>query len=158
MAEERIPEDGEAAGALLADFEGGEFAGLMARLEAGVGALPPGEFLVRHLWLPGMVLRQMFAPAGSVIVGWVHKKASFAGVSSGRILVRNQRGLFNLGAGDVFVSEPGTQNAGLTLEDTTYFNVWRTELAEDEVSEDAVRHDVAVPSLADYERLLLQEG
>lgn len=131
-----------------------DFAEKFKAFESAVKAGPPITISYRHFFLPGMVLRQMFAPAGAAITGWVHKRDSFAVVSSGRIAVANQDGQALLVAGDAFICRAGTQNIGWALEDTTYLNVWRTELTEGD--DEAVRHDVAVPSVEDYQRYLLE--
>lgn len=138
-----------AESALTAPFTAGRagFEDAAARFAAVLAQAPQTEIPVRHFFVAGMVLRQMYAPAGTLIVGWVHKKPSFAVVSSGAIAVANRDGRAVLKAGDVFVCEPGTQNIGYAVEDTTFLNVWRTELSPEGLSDEdidaAVRADVA---------------
>ena len=92
------------------------------RLQHEAAKLPQVHCPVRHLFSPGIYMREMTIPAGTVIVGAAHKHEHFCIVSKGRILVSSEDGDRELTAGTTFLSKPGAQRSGYALEDT----VWTT--------------------------------
>ena len=104
--------------------------------------LPQAQLETRHYFADGMYAREVFRPAGCVIVGKVHKKEHFYIVTKGRIRVTTDDGVKEFAAPAVLVSKPGTKRAVLALEDSVCMTVHRTmkkslknvekELVEDE--------------------------
>lgn len=68
---------------------------------------PPTE----HLFHGGMYCRQVWRPAGCLIVGKVHKKEHFYMVVSGTILVTTDAGVEHITGPKVICSNPGTKRA-----------------------------------------------
>lgn len=68
---------------------------------------PPTE----HLFHGGMYCRQVWRPAGCLIVGKVHKKEHFYMVVSGTILVTTDAGVESITGPKVICSSPGTKRA-----------------------------------------------
>lgn len=80
------------------------------------------ECPVRNLFSPGIYMREMTIPAGTVLTGAEHKTRHMNILSAGRIMVWTEGGMKELAAPCTFESLPGTKRAGWALEDT----VWTT--------------------------------
>ena len=68
---------------------------------------PPTE----HLFHGGMYCRQVWRPAGCLIVGKVHKKEHFYMVVSGTVAVTTDNGVEHITGPKVLCSKPGTKRA-----------------------------------------------
>lgn len=93
------------------------------RLEEAMRAMPQAELKTDHYFADGMYARVLFRPAGTLIVGKVHKREHFYIVARGRV----QIGKDILEAGTVIVSAPGTKRAVYALEDSVCLTVHRTK-------------------------------
>lgn len=84
-------------------------------------------FPVEHFFAPHLYARQMTIPAGSLIIGKIHRHAHINTVSKGRIKVFSEFGTSIVEAPFTFVSEPGTKRVGIALEDTIWTTYHPTE-------------------------------
>lgn len=98
--------------------------------------LPQVVMPTKHFLLDGMYVRQIFIPMGTAFVGRVHKKFHFFMVLKGSAEVTMDNDIVTLKAGMVLMCPPGTRRAGLTLEDTVFVGVFRTEATKLENIED----------------------
>ena len=57
----------------------------VARLETALNALPQVDCPVRHYFAPGLFAREITIPAGTCLVGAVHKTENLAVLSAGRL-------------------------------------------------------------------------
>jgi hypothetical protein len=81
------------------------------------------ECPVKHMFAPGVYLREIFMPAGSIVIGKIHKTEHFNIIESGRCLIRHDDGeVETLQAPLTFVSKAGVQKILYIEEDT----VWKT--------------------------------
>lgn len=96
------------------------------------------ECPVTHHFAPGMYAREMFIPAGTVLVGKIHRFAHVNTVAKGRIIVATEEGLKEVAAPAVFVSPPETKRAGYAIEDTVWITYHPTEETDLEKIEQAV--------------------
>lgn len=78
------------------------------------------DFPVKHFRAPGMIGRQMLLPAGSVIIGKIHKHAHLNLIAYGHVVVLTEAGEVEMRGTQTFTSEPGTKRAVVTLEDTLW--------------------------------------
>lgn len=111
-------------------------------LQKEVLKLPQVELETKHYFADGMYAREVFRPAGFLIIGKVHKKEHFYIVTKGRIRVTTDNGVEEFTAPSVIISKPGTKRAVLAMEDSVCMTVHRTmkksikniekELVEDE--------------------------
>lgn len=85
------------------------------------------ETPLRHFFAPGAYAREMTIPAGTLIVGKIHRHAHINIISQGRVRVATEFGEHELVAPHTFVSEPGTKRAVLALEDTIWTTIHVTE-------------------------------
>jgi len=102
------------------------------------GEMSEGDCPVTHYFAPGLYVREMFIPAGTAIVGKIHKHAHFNDISKGRIRVSTEFGFDILEAPCRFVSIEGTKRAVYAETDviwTTYHPTPETDLEkiEDQV-------------------------
>jgi hypothetical protein len=107
-------------------------------LQAKMLDMPQIELRTDHYHADGMYARVVHRPAGTLIVGKVHKKEHFYIVTKGRIQVG--RNIYQ--AGDVIVSRPGTKRAVYALEDSICMTVHRTAKKNlDKIEKELVEKD-----------------
>jgi len=96
------------------------------RVEAVMRVMPQVEFVTNHYFADGMYCRELTQPAGTLVVGKVHKREHFYIVTKGSVQVAMDEGVKIFTAPTVIVSKPGTKRAILALEDAVYVTVHRT--------------------------------
>ena len=74
-----------------------------------------------------MYARVLKRPAGTVIVGKVHKREHFYIVTKGQVQVYMDNEVKTLSAGDVIVSKPGTKRVVVAVVDSICMTVHRTK-------------------------------
>jgi hypothetical protein len=84
--------------------------------------LPQAHLETFHYFADGMYARVLPRPAGTLIVGKVHKKEHFYIVCKGKVQI--EQDVYE--AGTILVSKPGTKRAVLALEDSICMTVHRT--------------------------------
>lgn len=105
--------------------EGPSLSSILA-LEALVGSVPQVETPVRHHFAEGLYVREMLIPAGTVIVGKVHRQSHLNIMTRGRMIVWTQEGRRELVVSTepfVIESKAGTKKVGYALEDTVWLNI-----------------------------------
>ena len=113
-------------------------------------ALGPDAFVTRHHYAPGSYAREIELPAGSCVVGKIHRHAHVNVVSKGCVLVYTaEDGLLEIEAPMTFVSKAGTKRAVLALEDA----VWTTVHVTEETDLAAIERDIIAPTFAALEHL-----
>ena len=104
--------------------------------------LPPGKYEYEHILSDGVYIRKMKLSRGTLIVGAVHKKETAMIILSGLIKVFSEDGLRMLKPSSIVVSPPGTQRAGIALEDTVLVTLHRADsLNLDEIISDVGEGD-----------------
>jgi hypothetical protein len=97
------------------------------QIEAKLLELPQIDCPVLHHFGPGVYIREVRMPAGSLILGHRHKNAHTNILVSGRLKFLNEGGeVVELAAPAVIKSNPGRKLAFI-LEDTIWQNVYATE-------------------------------
>lgn len=94
------------------------------RLEASMLELPQVECPIRNHFAPGIYAREISIPAGTVVVGVVHKTDNLIIVSKGRLQIVTPEGTAEVRAGDTLMCTAGTKNAVLALEDAQWTNIF----------------------------------
>ena len=112
-------------------------------LQDAVCSLPPVENMVTdHYFSGGMYCRKVWRPAGTIIVGKVHKKDHFFMCVSGEIIAWTENGMRTLKAGDIVESKAGTKRATLALTDAIGVTFHVTDKRDfDELEADLVELD-----------------
>ena len=104
--------------------------------------MPQIELPTEHYFAGGMYCRKVFRPAGTTIVGKVHKKAHLFLCAKGQILAWSETGMRTLNAGDVVESQPGTKRVTYAVEDSigvTFHVTDKTDL--DDIESELVEPD-----------------
>lgn len=97
-----------------------------AAIAAAVDVLrhcPQVEMPVTHRWAPGIYIREIFMPAGTLVVGYVHKTKHFNVVLTGRALVHWEGRTEEIVAPCTFVSEAGAQKVLHIIEDCRWMTI-----------------------------------
>ena len=103
-------------------------------LEEAMKAMPNQiDFAVDHCFSPGIYGRALHIPAGSTIVGRIHKGPCLNMIMQGEILIRMDDGMATrIKAPFIFESKAGSKKAGYALSDTVWVTVHAnpTDLSE----------------------------
>jgi hypothetical protein len=99
---------------------------------------------VTHIFTPGLYTRQIFMPAGSLIISKIHKHRHPYVISKGRCSVFTYAdGWVTLEAPHTGITEPGTQRVLLIHEDT----IWTTFHVTDETDLERIEEHVIAKSM-----------
>jgi len=108
-------------------------------LQAAISTLPQADgFVTTHHFAGGLYGRELFRPAGTLIVGKLHKKDHFYIVLAGEIEVY---GVGRIRAPAVFVSQAGSKRAVYAHTDAICMTVHRT----DETDLEGIEADLIEP-------------
>ena len=114
----------------------------VAALKAEVLKLPQVELPTTHKFHGGMYCRQVWRPAGTVIIGKVHKKEHFYMVVEGTISVTTDGGVATITGPHLLCSMPGAQRAVYAVTDALCMTIHRTDAVDVEAAEaDLVEDD-----------------
>jgi hypothetical protein len=130
---------------------------LALRAAAGLPVTPgntDADCPVTHHFAPGLYAREIFLPAGFVVVGKIHRHAHINTISKGRVSVATEFGTTELQAPCTFVSQPGTKRVVVAHEDT----IWTTYHPTDETDLGRIEAHVIAPTFADYDAQALLPG
>ena len=97
------------------------------RLQNEIVKMPQAQLETEHYFSEGMYCRRVFRPAGTLIVGKVHKKPHLFLCAAGEIIAWTEKGLKHLKAGDVVESQPGTKRVTLAVTDAVGITIHRTD-------------------------------
>lgn len=117
----------------------------IAEATAVLAKLPQVECLLTHYFLPGVYLREICMPAGSIIIGKIHKTRHFNIIQRGKVRLH---GAGTLEGPYTFISEPGVQKLLYIEEDT----VWTTVHLTNETNLEALERELIEPD-ASYPEL-----
>ena len=109
----------------------GSFPQKIGALVEHMRKLPQTDCPVKHHFSPGLYLREIFMPAGTVVIGRVHKTEHFNILMQGSCAIVHEDFTREvLKAPMVFVSKAGVQKALVILEDM----VWATTHVSEETN------------------------
>ena len=113
------------------------------RLQAEMVKMPQADLQTEHYFSEsGMYCRKVFRPAGTLIVGKVHKHHHLFLCAMGEIIAWTETGMKRLQAGDVVESKPGTKRVTLAVTDAIGVTVHRTDKTDlDEIEAELVEPD-----------------
>lgn len=80
------------------------------------------ELPLTHHFAPGLYAREIFLPAGTVVIGKVHRHSHPNHIKYGHVIVATAESVMELKGEQKFISPPGTKRALIIIEDT----VWTT--------------------------------
>lgn len=106
---------------------------------------------LKHSFAPGMYVREIFIPKGSILTGKIHRHDHPNFLMSGEVIVLTEfGGREHLKAPLSMISKAGTKRAVLALEDTT----WITVHATDETDLKKIEEYVIAPSYDDLNNVI----
>jgi hypothetical protein len=106
---------------------------------------------LKHHFAPGLYAREIFIPAGILIIGKIHRHSHVNTISQGKCVVATEFGLQEFTAPHTFISQPGVKRAVLALEDT----IWTTYHPTEETDLDKIEEYVIAPSFDDFDKMRL---
>ena len=106
-----------------------------------------------HHFAPKVYGREILLPAGSDVVGKIHRHAHLNVIVKGRALVATEFGSHEVKAGDIFVSEPGTKRAVHAIEDTVWMTIHPNEADTQDLAQ--IEEYVIAPS---YDALSFEDA
>ena len=113
------------------------------RLQSEMATMPQAELVTEHQFSPGMYMRKLYRPAGTLIVGKVHKEPHFFLCAKGEIIAWTESGMKRLQAGDVIESKPGTKRVTLAVTDAIGITIHRTDKTDlDEIEAELIEPDI----------------
>ena len=98
----------------------------LAAVEAIIREAPQTEMPVTNYFSEGVYGRELFIPAGTVLVGKIHKFSSLNVLVSGDIGVLTNDGVRRISPPFVEVSPPGTKRIAYAITDTRWLTVHGT--------------------------------
>ena len=111
-------------------------------LQKEISQLPQYEPPTEHIFHGGMYCRQVWCPAGCLIVGKVHKKEHFFMVVSGTVRVTTDDGVHTLTGPFLLCCKPGTKRAVYAITDALFMTIHRVESdTVEDVESELVEHD-----------------
>lgn len=112
------------------------------RLQAEMVKMPQADLKTDHYFSPGMYCRRVYRPAGTLIVGKVHKAPHFFLCAKGEIIAWTETGMRKLQAGDVVECQPGTKRVTLALTDAIGVTIHQTDKTNlDEIEVELIEPD-----------------
>jgi len=94
----------------------------LATLEAQLLKVPQVECPIKHYFAPGLYAREISIPAGTVVVGAIHKTENLIVVSKGRLRMVTDDGTQEVAAGETFTCRVGIKNAVYAIENSRWTN------------------------------------
>lgn len=108
---------------------------------------------LKHHFTDGIYTREIFIPAGTYIVGKIHKHAHPNFLMKGSVEVITESGGKELLSAPMFMISPaGTKRALFTLEDTTWITIHHNPNNEKDIS--VIEGFVIADSYEDYEKFV----
>lgn len=109
------------------------------RLQAEMAKMPQATLNTHHYFANGMYAREVHRPAGTLIVGKIHKHEHLFIVTKGQIVVWTETGMVRMTAPYVHVSKPGTKRVTLAEVDSSAMTVHRTDKTDlDEIEAEII--------------------
>ncbi len=100
------------------------------QLEQAIGSLPEQIDLdqyTQHHFAPGIYVRELFIPAGTVLTGKIHRHELMNILVSGTIRVTTDEGVKELTGPKIYNSAPDMKKAAYAVTDTIWLNIHPTE-------------------------------
>ena len=95
-----------------------------------------------HYFHGGMYARKLTRPAGTLIVGKVHKQDHYFLCAKGEIIAWSEKGMVHLYAGDIIESKPGTKRVTLAVTDAIGITLHKTDKTDlDEIEKEMLEPD-----------------
>ncbi len=128
-----------------------EFRVRVLALEDACRDLPQIETVLRHHFAPGLYVREAVLPAGSLVIGKIHRHQHFVQLVSGTATIVTEHGAQTYTGPALWTSEPGAKRVVFSHTETTFL----TFHPSDETDLDKLEDTIIAPS---YEALEFDYG
>ncbi len=127
----------------------GQIMGLEARMRAynESNGLAEPVCPLKHVFAPGVYVREIFIPAGTLVVGKIHKHAHPNILVQGHVMVSTEEGPVEYHAPLTMVSAAGTKRVVYAVTDT----IWVTIHLTNETDLEKIEAEIIAPDYAEYE-------
>lgn len=105
-----------------------------------------------HHFAPGLYAREILIPAGTLIIGKIHRHSHVNTISKGKCIVATEFGMQEIEAPHTFISQPGVKRAVLAMEDT----IWTTYHPTEETDLEKIEEYVIAPTFDDFDKMRLK--
>ena len=92
------------------------------QVERALMNVPQVDCPVRHYFAPGMYAREITIPAGTTLIGAVHKTDNLVVLSAGRLRLATEAGPIEIAAPYTMLCKAGSKNAAVALETAIWTN------------------------------------
>ena len=100
----------------------------VAFLAKELSTIPQVECPLKHYFAPHVYVREIFMPAGSIVIGKIHKTEHFNIIQKGKVTLVKEDGTHEtMEAPLTFISKAGVQKALYIHEDTVWSTIHITE-------------------------------
>lgn len=124
----------------------------MTQMEGSYGMQEFNEGRVNHHHATGVYGRELFIPAGQVIVSKIHKGQTLNIIAAGTISVISEMGYHTYHAPYVFVSDPFTKRVVISHTDTMWITAHGTDKTNlDDIEEEIIAKDFSELELIESE-------
>ncbi len=110
----------------------------IVELERTLGLHEQVDCPLKHHFAPGVYAREILLPAGSVVVGKIHRHGHLNIISKGSGFVATEFGREYFNAPHTFTSEPGTKRAVHAITDVIWTTIHLTEETDLKVIEEQI--------------------
>jgi len=107
---------------------------------------PQSDLPLKHYFAPHVYIREIFMPAGSIVIGKIHKTEHFNIIQRGRVSLIGEGDTKELIGPVTFTSQAGVQKVLYIHEDT----VWSTVHVTDETDTDKLHELLTEPEEFDH--------
>ena len=108
-------------------------------------------FPLTHRFADGVYAREILLPAGTLVIGKIHRYAHLNIITKGRVAVLTEFGVEELEAPYTFTSLAGTKRVVFAYEDT----IWTTLHGTQHTDPDTVEEDIICKSFEEFDALQL---
>jgi len=119
-------------------------------MESEMKNMPQVVMTPIHHFADGLYGREILIPAGTLVIGKVHKREHLNFLMQGDITVWTETGMKRVQAPLILKSYPGIKRVGLTHSDTIWVTVHATD-AREGCDLEELENDLTVPTMADYD-------
>ena len=120
------------------------------RIEEAILKLPQVDLPLDHYQIPGVYVRRMFMPQGTILTGKIHKFESIAILAQGTLRIADGDHAYVITAPAVMVDKPGIKRLGFAETDVTFLTVHRCD--KERITE--IEDYLVTNSFDDYENYL----
>lgn len=124
------------------------------RVEEEILKMPQVDLPLQHFFLPGVCVRVMSLPAGTILTGKIHKHTHIAILAKGRLRLADGDKASIIEAGFVAYGAAGIKRLGFAETDCVFVNILATNVQDI----DDLERECTVDTFDQYEQFLLEDS